>query len=138
MMASYWDWILLSCNKDKPWSCFFLLSASWRTWFHSVAAFLKTKTCKIHIIICLCMGFITYPVLTFDQRVRKNKYIFFKKLSWVLGLEAAIVHFPLTCWKYMLLFGLENNVVVTKSYIYIYILYLKNLDTYCCNPFVAH
>ena len=40
---------------------------------------LRQKTCKIHIIICLCMGFITYPVQTFDQRVRKNKnkYIFF-------------------------------------------------------------
>jgi len=60
------------------------------------------------------MGFIIYPVLTFDQRVRKHKYIFFEKMSWVLGLEAAIVHFPLTCWKFMLLFGLENNVVVTK------------------------
>ena len=117
-----YDGILLGLNptglqQGQTMIMFFLLSASWRTWFHSVAAFIKTKTCKIHIIICLCMGFITYPVLTFDQRVRKNKYkyiYFFKKLSWVLGLEAAIVHFPLTCWKYMLLFGLENNVVVTK------------------------
>jgi hypothetical protein len=40
------------------------------------------------------MGFITYPVLTFDQRVRKNKYkyIFFKKIelgAWVGSCHCA-------------------------------------------------
>lgn len=114
-----YDGILLGLNptelqQGQTMIMFFLLSASWRTWFHSVAAFIKTKTCKIHIIICLCMGFITYPVLTFDQRVRKNKYkyiyIFLKNwvgcLGWKLPLCIFHSHVGNTCyflvWKIML------------------------------------
>ena len=110
-----YDGILLGLNptelqQGQTMIMFFLLSASWRTWFHSVAAFLKTKTCKIHIIICLCMGFITYPVLTFYQRVRKIDIFFKTKLSWGLGWELPLCIFHSnvgnTCyflvWKIML------------------------------------
>ena len=92
---------------------FFLLSASWRTWFHSVATFLKTKTRKNSHNHMFMYGFYYLPsadlLIKGLEKININIYILKIELgAWVGSCHCAFSTNMLgnTCyflvWKIML------------------------------------